>query len=99
MATKTKGILVATEPIVIVVGARPVEYERRRVLNRRTGEMQEIAMTDPGWAPKDPGDDGIPYVFRANQRIHPGHPAYESASAKPQFIPLDEARELELVDQ
>jgi hypothetical protein len=93
-----KGTLVAREAIVIVVGARPVKYQRKTVLNRRTGEMQEIEMTDPGWPPEDEGADGVPYVFRVGQRIHPGHPAYESAKAKDVFLPLEEAEEQELVE-
>jgi hypothetical protein len=93
-----KGTLVATEAIVIVVGARPVKYARRKVMDRRTGEMVEIDMTDPGWEPEDPGDDGVPYVFRVGQRIHQGHPAYKSASAKAVFIPLEEAEEQQLVE-
>jgi hypothetical protein len=93
-----KGTLVATEAIVIVVGARPVKYQRREVRDRRTGNMVEIDMTDPGWEPADPGDDGVPHVFRVGQRIHPGHPAYESAKAKAVFIPLEEAEEQQYVE-
>lgn len=96
--TAKKGTLVATEVIVIVVGARPVKYQRRKVHNRRTDTMVEIDMTDPGWEPEDPGDDGVPYVFRVGQRIHPGHPAYESAQLKASFIPLEEAEEQQLVE-
>lgn len=96
--TARKGTLVATEVIVIVVGARPVKYQRREVLNQRTGERQTIDMTDPGWPPENPGDDGVPYVFRVGQRIHPGHPAYESAKAKASFIPLEEAEEQQYVE-
>lgn len=97
MATKEQT-LVATEAIVIVVGARPVEYQRRTVRDRRTGNMVEIEMTDPAWEPADPGDAGVPYVFRVGQRIHPGHPAYASAKAKSVFIPLAEAEEQRLVE-
>lgn len=93
-----RGTLVATEAIVIVVGARPVKYQRRNVRDRRTGDMVEIDMTDPGWEPEDPGDDGVPYVFRVGQRIHPGHPAYDSAKAKAVFIPLEEADDQQLVE-
>ena len=93
-----KGTLVATEAIVIVVGARPVKYQRREVRDKRTGNMVEIDMTDPGWEPEDQGDDGIPYVFRVGQRIHTGHPAYESAKEKNSFIPLEEAEEQNLVE-
>lgn len=96
--TAKKGTLVATEVIVIVVGARPIKYQVRNVLNKRTGEMKEIEMTDPGWPPEDAGDDGVPYVFRVGQRIHPGHPAYESAKLKASFIPLEEAEEQQLVE-
>ena len=96
--TAKKGTLVATEVIVIVVGARPIKYQRRKVHNKRTDQMVEIDMTDPAWAPEDEGDDGIPYVFRVGQRIHPGHPAYESAKAKSSFIPLEEAEEQDLVE-
>lgn len=96
--TAKRGTLVAREAIVIVVGARPIEYQRRQVRDRRTGDLVEIDMTDPGWEPADPGDDGVPYVFRVGQRIHPGHPAYESAKAKAVFIPLEEAGEQQLVE-
>lgn len=93
-----RGTMVATEAIVIVVGARPVTYERRKVRDRRTGDLVEIDMTDPGWEPADPGDEGVPYVFRVGQRIHPGHPAYDSAKEKAVFIPLEEAEEQYLVE-
>jgi len=93
-----KGTLVATEAIVIVVGARPIKYERRKVRDRRTGDMVEIDMTDPSWEPEDPGNDGVPYVFRVGQRCHPGHPAYESAKIKDVFISLEEAEEQQLVE-
>lgn len=96
--TAKKGTLVATEVIVITVGARPIEYQRKEVLNKRTGERQEIDMTDPGWAPKDPGDDGVPYVFRVGQRIHVGHPAYEDAKLLDVFVPLHEAEEQDLIE-
>jgi len=95
---RSKGTLVATEAIVIVVGARPIKYQRREVVDRRTGQKVEIEMTDPSWEPEDPGDDGIPYVFRPGQRINPSHPAYESAKKKPQFVSLEEAEEQNLVD-
>jgi hypothetical protein len=98
MTTKKKGTLVATEAIVIVVGARPIKYQRKEVLNKRTGEMQEIDMTDPGWPPEDEGDVGVPYTFRVGQRIHTSHPAYESARLKDVFIPLQEAEEQDLVE-
>jgi len=99
MAREAKrGTLVATEAIVVVVGARPVKYQRRKVRDRRTGDMVEIDMTDPGWEPEDPGDDGVPYVFRVGQRILPSHPAYDSAKAKNVFIPLEEAEEQYLVE-
>jgi hypothetical protein len=93
-----KGTLVATEVICIVVGARPVKYQRRKVRDRRTGEMVEIDMTDPSWEPEDPGDDGVPYTFRVGQKIWPGHPAYESAKLKDVFIPLEEAQDQDLVE-
>jgi len=96
--TAKKGTLVATEAIVIVVGARPLKYQRRKVRDRRTGDLVEIDMTDPGWEPEDPGDDGIPYVFRVGQRIAPGNPAYESARVSDVFIPLEEAEEQQLVE-
>lgn len=98
--TAKKGTLVATEAIVIVVGARPLKYQRREVTDRRTGQKVEIDMTDPGWPPEDEGSDGVPYVFRVGQRIHPSHPAYESAKAKTGiFVPLEEAEEQDLVDR
>ena len=98
LIAKKRGTLVATETVVIVVGARPIKYQRHKVRDRRTGEMVEIEMTDPAWEPEDPGDDGVPYVFRVGQRIHPSHPAYESAKAKAIFVPLEEAEEQQLVE-
>jgi hypothetical protein len=94
---RSKGTLVATEAIVIVIGARPIKYQRSKVRDRRTGEMVEIDMTDPGWPPEDPGDDGVPYVFRPGQKIHPSHPAYESAKGKSIFVSLEDAEEMDLV--
>lgn len=89
--TRTKrGTVVAREKVVIVVGARPVEYGRIVVTDRRTGERVEIADTDK--QPIDPGDDGVPYVFRAGEKVRANHPAVEASPGA--FISLDEAEDL-----
>jgi hypothetical protein len=85
---------------VVVVGARPIEYKRASVRDRRTGELREIDIHEAD--PVDQGDDGIPYVFRTGQRVNPGHPAYESAKAKAEkghaFVTLEEAEDQNLIE-
>jgi hypothetical protein len=90
-ATRRKGMLVAKEAIVVNVGARPVEYRKIMVTDRRTGERVEILDTDND--PIDEGDEGVPYAFKAFQRVNPDHPAVK---ANPDaFMPADEVDEVD----
>jgi hypothetical protein len=51
----------AKEAVLVVVGARPVEWQKRIVRNRHTGKLHEIDMHE--LPPVDKGDDGTTYVF------------------------------------
>lgn len=86
MRAKNPNVVVAREAIVINVGARPVEYGRITVRDRRTSEMVEIADTDRD--PIDEGDEGTPYAFKAFERVRKDHPAV--AACPGAFVPLDE---------
>ena len=97
MATKTedkieKGLVVAREAICITVGARPVEYHEAKVLNQRTEQMETVPLTEID--PKDPGDDGIPYAFKAYQKVQRDHPAVKACPGA--FIPYEELSEADL---
>jgi len=66
-------VLVARETIVINVGGPPPDWARITVKDRRTGQMVEIDDTDhPPIVEEDPG---IPYLFKAGQRVLSDHPA------------------------
>lgn len=85
-----KGTVVAREKVVIVVGARPVKYGRVTVTDRRTGDRVEIADTDN--QPIDPGDDGVPYVFKAGEKVRASHPAVQASPGA--FVALEDASDL-----
>jgi hypothetical protein len=89
VATKTKnphsGWVVAKEACVINVGARPLEYEKVEVRNERTGEVETI---DNHNNIVDEGDEGVPYAFKAFQKVNAKHAAVEAAPEL--FVPLDE---------
>jgi hypothetical protein len=89
MPTKTKPRRVkAREACVITVGARPIEYEKRIVRDNHTGKLAEIDMHE--LPPIDPGDEGIPYVFRKDEEVWSDHPAVVDAPFC--FVPVDEPR-------
>ena len=95
MATITKkdsGLVVAKEAIVITVDARPVEYHKAKVLDRRTEQKVEVELTEID--PKDPGDDGIPYAFKAYQKVRKDHPAVKACPGA--FLPYEELSESDL---
>jgi hypothetical protein len=80
-------MLCAREAIVVVVGARPREYGRIIVRDRRTGEYVEIDNTDS--PPLDEGDEGVGYAFKAFQRVSADHPAVLACPSA--FVPADDA--------
>jgi hypothetical protein len=59
--------------IVVVVGARPSEYQRRIVRDNRTGKLAEIDIHE--LPPVDPGSEGVPYAFKAGEQVSADHPA------------------------
>jgi hypothetical protein len=87
MATKeaTKK-LEAKETIVIVVGARPIEYQKKIVRNRHTGKLVEIDLHEA--PPVDEGDEGTSYVFKRGEKVWPDHPAVEACPGA--FRPAEE---------
>jgi hypothetical protein len=85
-------MLVAREAIVINVGARPVKYGQITVLDRKSGERKTI---DNHNQIVDEGEDGMPYAFKANQRVNKNHPAVkENPDA---FLPADDVDEVDQV--
>jgi hypothetical protein len=91
MATKTKEVgKVRTKlACVITVGASPIIYDKRIVRDRHTGKLAEIDMHE--LPPLDPGDEGIPYAFKAGEEVAADHPAVLDAPGC--FVPIDAARE------
>jgi hypothetical protein len=86
-------MVVARDAIVIVVGARPIQYGRVKVVHNKTGELVEI---DNHNNIVDPGEPGIPYAFRAFQKVPKMHPAVKANPGA--FIPLEEVDETLLED-
>jgi hypothetical protein len=78
-------MMVAREAIVVVVGAKPIVYGEITVTHNRTNERVTIPNQNEI---VDEGDDGIPYAFKANQRVRKDHPAVKTCPGA--FIPADE---------
>jgi hypothetical protein len=88
MPTKTKtGKVQAREACVITVGARPVEWQKRIVRDRRTGKLAEIDM-NPELPPLDPGSEGVSYAFSRHEQVDADHPAVLDAPGC--FVAVDE---------
>lgn len=83
--TRNPNFVVAREAIVINVGARPVEYGKITVSDRKTGEPKTI---DNHNHVVDGGDEGIPYAFKENQKVSRNHPAVKECPGA--FASLDE---------
>jgi hypothetical protein len=56
-----------------MLGGRPIQYQRRIVRDRRTGQYAEIDVHE--LPPIDPGDEGVPYAFRQGEKVRSDHPA------------------------
>ena len=82
---RTGNYVVAREAIVVVVGARPIEYAKIQVRHNRTGDLVTI---DNQNNIVDPGDEGMPYAFKENQKVSKNHPAVKECPGA--FIPIDE---------
>ena len=78
-ATKTE-MLQAREAVVVTVGARPIQYQRRIVRDRHTGQLVEIDVHE-----LPPGDEGVPYVFKQGEKVRSDHPAVEACPSA--FVP------------
>jgi dihydroxyacetone kinase-like predicted kinase len=87
---RNSQMMVAREACVVVVGARPVEYAKITVTHNRTGEQITI---DNQNNVVDSGSEGIPYVFRAFQKVSSNHPAVKDSPSS--FMPLDEVDEVD----
>lgn len=82
--------VVCREAIVINVGGKPAVYRTINVLNKRTGERVDILDTDN--EPLEPEDPGVPYAFKAGERVHKTHPAVEENPGA--FMSVEEADEV-----
>lgn len=82
------NMMAAREAIVINVGARPIEYGTITIADRKTGEVKTIENQNQI---VDAGDEGMPYAFRAFQRVSKDHPAV--AACPGAFMPADEVDE------
>jgi hypothetical protein len=88
VATKTREKMRAREAVVVVVGARPIKYQRRIVRDRHTNKLAEIDIHE--LEPEDPGDEGIGYAFKKDEEVWSDHPAVLDAPGC--FLPVDEPR-------
>jgi hypothetical protein len=68
VASKTA---VAKEAVVITVGAVPPTYDQVTIRHNRTGEMVTINKDYPS----DEGDAGVPFAFKAGERVPRSHEA------------------------
>ena len=83
--TTTPGRVRCREAIVIVIGARPVEWHKIVVRDRHTGRLAEIDHHERG--PKVEEKLGTPYVFARGEEVDADHPA---VLAKPYaFVPVE----------
>ncbi len=79
------NVVVAREAIVITVGARPIEYGKITVRHNKTNDLVTI---DNHNDIIDDGDEGIPYAFKAFQRVPKTHPAVKANPGA--FMPADD---------
>jgi hypothetical protein len=84
-STKTK-MMQANEACVVVVGARPVEYQYRYVRDRHSGKLAYIPIHE--LPPLDEGDPGRSYVFTRDERVRADHEAVRDSPSS--FRPADE---------
>ena len=75
MATTTAKppMMIAKEACVIVVGARPPEYQKKIVRDNKTNKLVEILLHEA--PPIDEGDPGMTYAFRKGEAVEADHPA------------------------
>jgi hypothetical protein len=71
--TAKPAMMIAKEACVTVVGARPIQYQRKIVRDRHTGKLVEIDLHEA--PPVDEGDPGTTYVFRKGEAVEADHPA------------------------
>lgn len=83
---KFRGFVRAKEPIVVNVGGRPPEWRTATVRNKRTDRMEEVVLNDVD--PIDEGDPGVPYAFKANERVRSDHPAVVACPGA--FAPIED---------
>jgi hypothetical protein len=88
MATKSKAPakMKARQAIVVTVGARPVEWQKRIVRNRHTGKLVEIDIHE--LPPVDEGDLGRFYVFAKGEEVAADHEAVLDCPSG--FEPVDD---------
>jgi hypothetical protein len=91
---RNSNTLVAREAIVVNVGARPIEYGEITVVDRKSGEAKTIPNHNQI---VDEGDEGMPYAFKANQRVNKNHPAVKACPGA--FIPADDVDEVDQVPE
>ena len=84
MARIGSGKVVAKEAIVINVGGRPPEYGTITVVDRKTGDPTRIRAD----VPTDEGDEGVPYAFKAGEKVSKSHPAVKENPGA--FVPLED---------
>jgi hypothetical protein len=91
--TRRGNMVVCRDAIVITVGARPIEYQKIDVVHNKTGAPATI---DNQNVIVDEGDEGIPYAFKAFQKVNRNHPAVRACPSA--FMELAEAEDAELVE-
>jgi hypothetical protein len=74
---------------VINVDGVPAEYGNITVRNKRTNDLVTIPDTDA--KPLVEENPGIPYAFKANEKVSKNHPAVKASPGS--FISLEEAED------
>jgi hypothetical protein len=62
------------ETWLYIEGARPAEWRKVIVRDRKTGRLAEVPLVGEE-DPIDPGDEGTTYVFRKGEKVLSDHPA------------------------
>jgi hypothetical protein len=92
MAVKTRdpnaNMVVARDTFVVNVGGRPIEYGKITVRHNKTGVLETI---DNHNDIVDEGDEGVPYAFKAFQRVSKNHPAVKACPGG--FMPASDVDE------
>jgi len=86
---RQSAMVAAREAVVVNVGASPIVYGEIDVRHNKTGEA--VTITNHNEI-TDEGDEGVPYAFKAGEKVRRDHPAVKAAPGA--FVEVSEVEDL-----